>query len=81
LNVCARTICGTAVGFARFAPLGFIFETLVGKKHLFAGGENEFSRTFGALKNPIVVFHTLLRNLLGEDLQRNKSRLPTLSCG
>ena len=60
-STCARR----AVGFARLAPLGLVLETLVGEKHLFAGGENELSRTFGALQNPIVVFHTLLHNLAG----------------
>jgi len=28
---------------ARLAALGFVFEALVGKKHLFTGGKNEFS--------------------------------------
>jgi hypothetical protein len=53
------------VGFARLAPLGLVLETLVGEKHLLAGGEYELSRTLCALQNPIVVFHTLLRGLAG----------------
>jgi hypothetical protein len=58
---CARR----AVGLARFAPLGLVFETLVGEKHLLAGGENELSRTLRTLQNPIVVFHTLLHSRAG----------------
>src|SRR5271169_294080 len=60
-----RSSARRAVGLARLAPLGLVLETLVGEKHLLAGGENELSRTFGALQNPIVVFHTLLHNLAG----------------
>jgi hypothetical protein len=37
------------LGFARLAPLGFVLETLVGEKHLFAGGENELSPTLRTL--------------------------------
>jgi hypothetical protein len=54
-----------AIGFARLAPLGFVLETLIGEKHLLAGGENKLSRTFSALQNPIMVFHTLLHGLAG----------------
>ena len=63
----AGTLCCArrAVGLARFAPLGLIFETLVGEEHLLAGGENELSRTLCTLQNPIVVFHTLLHSLAG----------------
>ena len=66
---CARR----AVGFARFAPLGLVLEALVGEKHLLAGGENELSRTFGALQNPIVVFHTLLHDLAGTGVAAEQS--------
>ncbi len=51
--------CSSA-SLARFTPLGFVLETLVGEKHLFAGGENELGTTFGAFQNPILIFHTLL---------------------
>jgi hypothetical protein len=51
-----------ADSLARFAPLGLVFEALVGEKHLLAGGENEFSPAFPALQDLIVVFHTLLRD-------------------
>src|ERR1700728_974718 len=54
-----------AISLARLAPLGLILEALVGEKHLLAGGENELSRTFSALQNPVMVFHTLLQSLAG----------------
>ena len=44
-------------GFARLAALGFVFEALVGEKHLFAGGENEFSPALRTLQHLVVVFH------------------------
>jgi hypothetical protein len=47
--------------FAVLTPLGFILETLIGEKHLFAGGENKLLTAIGTLQNLIVVFHTLLR--------------------
>jgi len=46
-----------STGFASFAPLGLVLEALVGEKHLLAGRENEFSSTFRALQDLIVVFH------------------------
>ena len=57
--------CGSASSrrpacLARFTPLGLVFETLVGEKHLLARSKNKLGRTFGALQDPIVVFHTLL---------------------
>jgi hypothetical protein len=61
-----HTVAGTtsvsrgAVCLARFAPLGLVLETLVGEKHLLAGGENELGITFGAFQNPVLKFHTLL---------------------
>jgi hypothetical protein len=61
----SRSIALRTVGLARLTPLGFVLETLVGEKHLFAGGENELSSTFGALQDLIVVFHVLLRDLAG----------------
>jgi hypothetical protein len=48
------------VCLARFAPLGLVLETLVGEKHLLAGGENELGITFGAFQNPVLILHTLL---------------------
>jgi hypothetical protein len=42
---------------ARFAALGFVFESFVGEKHLFAGRKNEFSTTLRTLQHPIVIFH------------------------
>jgi len=50
-----------AFGFAILTPLGLISETLVGEKHLFAGGENELLIAFRTLQDLIVVFHVLLR--------------------
>jgi hypothetical protein len=61
-----HTVAGTtstsrcAVCLAGFAPLGLVFESLVGEKHLFAGGENKLGITFGAFQNPVLIFHTLL---------------------
>jgi hypothetical protein len=46
---------------ASLATLGLVLETLVRKKHLLAGGENEFSPALGALQNLVMIFHTLLR--------------------
>jgi hypothetical protein len=43
--------------FASLAALGFVLEAFVGKKHLFAGGKNEFSATLRTLQYSIVVFH------------------------
>lgn len=45
---------------AGFAPLGFIFETLIGKKQLFAGGKHKFRTTFRALQDLIPVLHDWL---------------------
>jgi hypothetical protein len=58
-------VCGSGIGtvarralcFARLAPLGLVFEPLVGEKHLLAGGENELSPTFPTLQDLIVIFH------------------------
>ena len=50
----------TALGsfsLARLAALGFVFEALVGEKHLFAGGKNEFSPALRTLQHLVVVFH------------------------
>jgi hypothetical protein len=66
---CARR----AVGLARFAPLGLVLEALVSEKHLLAGGENKLSRTFCALQNPIVVFHTLLHGRAGTGVAAEQS--------
>jgi hypothetical protein len=40
---------------------------------LLAGGEDEFRRTFGALQDPIVVFHTLLRSRAGKGVAAEHS--------
>jgi len=50
-----------AFSLAVFAPFGFVLETLVGEKHLFAGGKNKFLIALRALQDLIVVFHTPLR--------------------
>jgi hypothetical protein len=53
----ARTDAFSAFGFASFASFWFVFETLVGKKHLFAGRKHKFRRTFRTLQDLIVEFH------------------------
>jgi len=57
-----RTPARRAVRFACFAPLRLVLEALVGEKHLLARREYKLGRTFGALQDPIVVFHTLLQS-------------------
>jgi hypothetical protein len=52
----------SAGALAGLAALGLILEALIDKKHLLAGGENEFRTAIGALENFIVIFHTLLRD-------------------
>lgn len=47
----------SAFRFAAFAAFGFILKTLVGKKHLLAGGKYKFSATLRTLQHPVVVFH------------------------
>jgi len=37
-----------ALGLARLAPFGFVLKTLVGEKHLFAAGEDEFRAALDA---------------------------------
>ncbi|MGB6546124.1 MAG: hypothetical protein WBE97_10935 [Candidatus Acidiferrales bacterium] len=49
----------SALGLAVLAPLGLVFETLVGEKHLFAGGENKLGTALAALQDLIVIFHAL----------------------
>ncbi len=56
-----RLISLRAIRFAGFATLGFVLESLVREKHLFAGGENEFRPAIGALQDLVLVFHALLR--------------------
>jgi hypothetical protein len=56
---CARRL--GALGLTVFATFGFVFKTLVGEKHLFAGSENKFLIALRALQDLIVVFHTPLR--------------------
>ena len=51
-----------ALGLTVLTPLGLVFEALVGKKHLFAGGENKLLTAFRTLQDLIVVFHMLLRD-------------------
>ena len=56
--LCAnRTVALRAMSFACLAPLGFVLETLVGEKHLLAGGEDELTPALAALQDLIVVFH------------------------
>ena len=69
-RTCAHAL--SAVPFARFAPLGFVLKTLVGKKHLLAGCEYEFRRAIRALQNLIAVFHMPLQ--AGKERQRGNSR-------
>jgi len=58
----------SAFGLAILAPLGLVLETLVGEKHLLAGGEDKLLATFRTLQDLIVIFHTRLRGstLVGE---------------
>jgi hypothetical protein len=53
----ASTDAFSALGFASFASFGFVFETFVSKKHLFAGSKHKFRRTFRTLQDLIVEFH------------------------
>ena len=69
-RTCAHAL--SAVPFARFAPLGFVLKTLVGKKHLLAGREYEFRRAIRALQNLVAVFHMPLQ--AGKERQRGNSR-------
>jgi hypothetical protein len=67
--LCAnRTVALRAMSFACLAPLGLVLETLVGEKHLLAGGEDELSSALAALQDLIVVFHMLLRHGVGTGL-------------
>ena len=50
-----------AIGFAGFATLRFVLESLVREEHLFAGREYELRSTIGAFQDLVMVFHTLLR--------------------
>jgi len=45
------------LGFAALAPLWFVFEALVGEKHLLASSKNKLGATLRTLQDPIVVFH------------------------
>jgi hypothetical protein len=47
----------SALGLATFTTFGFVFETFVGKEHLFAGSKDKLRRTFGTLQDLIVEFH------------------------
>ena len=42
---------------ATFAALRLVFESLVGEKHLFAGGKNKLSAALRTLQDLIVEFH------------------------
>src|SRR5215470_19846089 len=44
-----------SLGFASLAALGFVFEALVGEKHLLAGSKNKFGATLRTLQDLIVV--------------------------
>jgi hypothetical protein len=43
--------------FAGFTSLGFVLESLVGEKHLFAGSEYELRPALRTLQHLVVVFH------------------------
>jgi hypothetical protein len=60
---------------AGLATFRFVLEALIGKKHLFAGCENELSSTIRTLQDPVVIFHTPLRTELGKDRQRHPPNL------
>jgi hypothetical protein len=47
----------SALGFAAFATLRLILETLVGEKHLLASSKNKLGTAFRTLQHPIVEFH------------------------
>jgi len=49
-----------ALGFAVLAPLGLVFEALIGEKHLFAGGKYKFCTALRALQDLIPVLHVWL---------------------
>jgi hypothetical protein len=55
--VSAATAALGSLGFASFAALRFVLESLVGEKHLLAGREHELGTTLCAFQHPIVVFH------------------------
>jgi hypothetical protein len=47
----------SALGFASFAALGLVLETLVRKKHLFARSKNKLGATLRTLQDLVMVFH------------------------
>jgi hypothetical protein len=55
--VCANPATFRAFGFASLTAFWLVFKSLVGEKHLFAGGKNELRITIGTLQYPVVVFH------------------------
>jgi hypothetical protein len=61
-SVAALTYAVSALRLACLAPLGLVLESLVGEKHLLAGGEDKLGTAFRALQNPILVLHRLLRD-------------------
>ena len=46
--------------FAPFTSLRFVLETLVGEKHLLAGGKYKLGAALRTLQDPIVIFHEAL---------------------
>jgi hypothetical protein len=46
--------------FATLTPFGFVLETFVGEKHLFAGGKYKLGAALRTLQDPIVIFHEAL---------------------
>jgi hypothetical protein len=56
----ARPAAFGAPGFAGFASLGFVFETFVGEKNLFARGKYKLGAALRTLQDPIVIFHEAL---------------------
>ena len=56
----ARTGTLGASCFARLTSLRFVLETLVGEKHLLAGGKYKLGAALRTLQDPIVIFHEAL---------------------
>jgi len=65
------------IPLAGLTALGFVFKALIDEEHLLARGENEFRTAVGALENLIVIFHTLLRDQVGE----GSGRFKRAACG
>ena len=68
-GTCAHAL--STIPFTRLAPLGFVLETLIGKKHLLAGCKYKLRRAICALQNLVAVFHMPLQ--AGTERQRGSS--------